>query len=144
MRQIFEDGVFHRSEDNFPAFRSHGPGNRVELKIADGNDRGMLSSAPPDQSFGARKELAQIKRFCNVVVGAGIEQLHDGFFFVAGAEYEHRSLVTTFAIADQEALSIKLWQHQVKNDQIVCVRLSKIESLGAVGSNIDGVAGAFT
>ena len=104
----------------------------------------MFSRASPDQSLGAREELAQIKRFRHVIIRTGIEQLHDGFLAVPGAQYQHRRLMTAFAIADQETFPVKLRQHQVQNDQVVRARFSQVKTLRAVASNIDGIPCTFT
>ena len=82
MPQIFEDAIFHGSQRDFPVSPADGSCHCVQLKIADGNHRGVLSSASPDQCFGAREKLTQIKGFCHVVIRAGIEQFDDGFFLV--------------------------------------------------------------
>src|ERR1700676_3124286 len=61
MPQIFEDAIFHGSQRDFPVSPADGSCHCVQLKIADGNHRGVLSSASPDQCFGAREKLTQIK-----------------------------------------------------------------------------------
>src|ERR1039457_3197447 len=67
VRQIFQNAGFHRRDADEVSLAAHREISRVDLQIADLQQRRALALASPDQGYGARQKLSQVEGLGNVV-----------------------------------------------------------------------------
>ena len=129
VHQIFKNAVLDGREVNQHALALHRLLQRIDFQAQSGQ-RGMGC------------QLAQVEGLGKVVVGPGVEQLHNGLRALLRRQHQHRRGVLAAAQALQNAQAVELGQHQVEDDEVVAEVLGKLVADQAVLGPIHRETGA--
>src|SRR5271166_2734783 len=138
-RQEFKERIFLGCKRNrtISALGRLRPG--IELQIAHENLCGAQLSGTAQQCTQARQQFAELKWLRQIIIGARVQSLDaivDGI-----PRREHQDGHALFAGSDRTASSeaILTWNHHVQDHYIVVVDLHLIESIVAIGNDVDSV-----
>ena len=104
-----------RRELDAPSLELHAPRGRVELELADAQQRGRLARRAADERAQASGELVQVERLEDVVVRAAVQALDAVLHRVARGEHEHRCPVAGGAHAAQHLQAFEARQAEVEH-----------------------------
>ena len=100
-----------------------------------------MAGGAAQQRADPRQHFLEVKGFCDVVVGAGVEALHLVAPAVARGEDQdrHRALVAAPGFQHRDAVHLR--QADVEHDGVVGLAIAEIVPLLAVESTVDHIAG---
>jgi hypothetical protein len=101
---------------------------------------GSLCATPKPLGPNPRQQLARRDRFCQVIVGTGIEARDDFRFFVPLRQYDY-SCGCLHAKTPHEVVPVDIGQRQIEQDQLRLHRLKSPQRILAAGSRAEVIAG---
>src|SRR5258705_10905024 len=99
MREVLYNAVFHVAQPNGCTLTGYTPAVEIQLKVANADNRGVLTFSAANQRLTSGDKLTHVKRLADVVVGSRIEQGDHGFLLVAGGQDENRRLGAKLSVA---------------------------------------------
>ena len=115
-------------------------GGRVERERAGFEHLGVARVATPAERAQAGLELGQREGLREVVVGTGVEPVDAIRHGSAGGQHDDRDAVSVLAEHAADVHAADLRELDVEHDGVVLTLPAEIESLLAVGGNLNGVA----
>lgn len=89
-QQKFQQGCFFRCQQDFFAVEQGLPGLRIKADLAVIYQCSGLAAAAADQGIEPGDDFPEGKRFCQIVVGTGIQAFYSFFNIAAGSKNKHR------------------------------------------------------
>ena len=100
-----------------------------------------MTGGAAQQRADPRQHFLEVKGFCDIVVGAGVEALHLVAPAVAGGEDQHRHRASVAAPCLQHRDAVHLRQADVENDGVIGFAVTEEVPLLAVERAIDHITG---
>ena len=126
-----QHGEFAPRQRHRTAVAHHLEGGRVERQRAPAQQRRGPSAAAPLDRADAGRELVEIERLAEIVVGAGVEPGDAVRHLVAGGQQEHGRRVAAPAHLRQHVEAGAVGQHEVEHDRRVALGLKCGACVGA-------------
>ena len=116
-------------------------GARIQCDRAAGQFRLGMAGGTAQQRADSRQHFLEMKRFCDIVVGAGVKALHLVAPAVARGEDQNRHRALVAAPGLQHRNAVHLRQADVEHDGVIGFAVAEEMPLLAVEGAIDHIAG---
>ena len=127
--QIFQNARLLTCECQGLPVDGSGAGACVERQLPAGQQHGLLGELPQSQAADAGLQLSQVKGFCKIVVGPGIQPLNLVLHLAACGENQHPRLAVCLPQGAQHGHAVLSRQVQIKKYQIVALHTQKFQRL---------------
>src|SRR5450631_3346798 len=141
MNEVFKNSVFRWREIEILTATTNRLLNGIQFQIRYDQHRSRCTLRSSYESFDPREQFSQIERLAEVVIGSGIQQIHNCFFAFLCRENEDRGMQFLPTQVLKDTLTALEGKHQIKHDRVINVLLSEVRTCFSVGGMVHGQSG---
>ena len=139
----FEKAKFRGSKVNFPLAAEDTPLDDLQCKIRNAKGVRAQFGVAAVKSADAGQQHREGEWLGEIVVGAGIETLHNVGNGIARGKHQNGSVLPVPAEPPRNLEPVHPWKHDVEKEQIEGAALSQLQGGAPVGRQADGVTFLF-
>jgi hypothetical protein len=139
----FEEAKFRRSKMNFPLAAEDTPLDDLQCKIRNAKRVRAQRGVAAVKSADAGQQYREGEWLGEIVVGTGIETLHNVGHGIERGEHQDRSILAVPTEPPGNLEPVHSGKHDVEKEQIEGAALSQLQGGAAIGRQADGVTFLF-